>query len=174
LKIITALEGHSAMRTSLTHNHGFTLLEVLIAVVVLSIGLLGIAGLQAVGQQSNHSAYLRSQATVLAYDMIDRMRANQAAVANGDYDSIDTTANNYADPGCAGAGCSSSQMAQYDMYDWQQELSTQLPTGNGKVVGAGSGSIFTVTVMWDDDRNGSANLVCGNGTLKCFAVSSRL
>lgn len=162
------------MRSSITKNYGFTLLEILIAVVVLSIGLLGIAGLQALGQQSNHSAYLRSQATALAYDMIDRMRANQAGVKNGDYNAIDTTANTYTDPGCASSTCSVSQMAQYDMYDWQQELATQLPTGNGKVIGAGSGSAFTVTVMWDDDRNGSASLVCGAGTLKCFAVSSRL
>lgn len=162
------------MRGPIANNHGFTLLEILIAVVVLSIGLLGIAGLQAVGQQSNHSAYLRSQATALAYDMIDRMRANNAGVASGDYDTIDTTANTYTDPGCASATCSSAQMAQYDMYDWQQELANQLPTGNGKVSGAGSGTMFTVTVMWDDDRNGSASLVCGAGTLKCFTVSSKL
>jgi type IV pilus assembly protein PilV len=157
-----------------TNNGGFTLLEILIAVVVLSIGLLGIAGLQALGQQSNHSAYLRSQATALAYDMIDRMRANSAGVASGNYNAIDTTANTYTDPGCASSSCSASQMAQYDMYDWQQELATQLPTGNGTVTGAGTGSVFSVTVMWDDDRNASASLVCGAGTLKCFAVSSRL
>ena len=162
------------MRSSITNNRGFTLLEILIAVVVLSIGLLGVASLQALGQRSNHSAYLRSQATALAYDMIDRMRANNAGVSGGDYNSIDTTANTYTDPGCASSACSSSQMAQYDMYDWQQELSTQMPSGNGKVAGAGSGSIFTVTVMWDDDRNGSASLVCGAGTLKCFSVSSKL
>ena len=162
------------MRSSITKNRGFTLLEILIAVVVLSIGLLGIASLQALGQQSNHSAYLRSQATALAYDMIDRMRANNAGVKSGNYDSIDTTANTYTDPGCASSTCSSSQMAQYDMFDWQQELAAQLPTGNGTVAGAGSGSVFTVTVMWDDDRNGSASLVCGAGTLKCFSVSSKL
>jgi type IV pilus assembly protein PilV len=162
------------MRSSITKNRGFTLLEIMIAVVVLAIGLLGIASLQALGQRSNHSAYLRSQATALAYDMIDRMRANNAGVKNGDYDAIDTTANSYTDPGCASSTCSSSQMAQYDMYDWQQELAAQLPTGNGTVVGAGSGSEFSVTVMWDDDRNGSASLVCGAGTLKCFSVSSKL
>jgi len=162
------------MRSYITKSRGFTLLEVLIAVVVLSIGLLGIAGLQALGQQSNHSAYLRSQATALAYDIIDRMRANNAGVKDGDYDSIDTTANTYNDPGCASLMCGSSQMAQFDMYDWQQDLSSQLPSGNGKVAGAGHGSIFTVTVMWDDDRNGSANLVCGVGSLKCFTVSSKL
>ena len=70
--------------SSMTKSRGFTLLEILIAVGVLSIGLLGIAGLQALGQRSNHSAYLRSQATALAYDMIDRMRANKAGVQASD------------------------------------------------------------------------------------------
>ena len=162
------------MMSTIPKSRGFTLLEVLIAVVVLSIGLLGIAGLQAFGQRSNHSAYLRSQATALAYDMIDRMRANTAGVLSGAYNAIDTTSGTYSNPGCDTATCSSSQMAQYDMYDWQQELATQLPTGNGKVTGAGVGSMFTVTVMWDDDRNGSGSLVCGSGALKCFTVSSRL
>jgi len=158
----------------MTKSRGFTLLEILIAVVVLSIGLLGIAGLQALGQRSNHSAYLRSQATALAYDMIDRMRANKAGIKGGDYNAVDTTANTYTNPGCDSSTCDSSQMAQYDMYDWQQELSNQLPTGNGTVQGAGTGSDFTVTVMWDDDRNGSTSLVCGTGTLKCFSVTSKL
>jgi len=153
---------------------GFTLLEVLIAVVVLSIGLLGIAGLQAVGQRSNHSAYLRSQATALAYDMIDRMRANTAGVLSGAYNAVDTTAGTYSNPGCDTATCSSSQMAQYDMYEWQQELATQLPTGNGTVTGNGIASEYTVTVMWDDDRNASGTLVCGAGDLKCFTVVSKL
>lgn len=155
-------------------SRGFTLLEVLIAVVVLSIGLMGVAGLQAFGQRSNHSAYLRSQATALAYDMIDRMRANTAGVLSGDYNAIDTTAGAISNPGCDTGTCSSSQMAKYDQYDWQQELAAQLPTGNGKVTGSGIGSIFTVTVMWDDDRNDSGNLVCGAGDLKCFTVSSKL
>lgn len=155
-------------------SRGFTLLEVLIAIVVLSIGMLGIASLQAYGQRSNHSAYLRSQATALAYDMIDRMRANMAGVQNGNYNAVDTTAGTYSNPGCDTATCSSSQMAQYDMYDWQQELATQLPVGNGTVTGAGAGSVFTVTVMWDDERNGSGSLTCGSGSLKCFSVSSRL
>jgi len=57
---------------------GFTLLEVLVAILVLSIGLLGLAGLMASSIRNNHSAYQRTQATWLAYDMIDRMRVNRA------------------------------------------------------------------------------------------------
>ena len=62
-------------------NTGFTLIEVLIAMLVLAVGLLGLAGLQATSLKNNQSAYNRSQATQLAYDMADRMRANVAGVA---------------------------------------------------------------------------------------------
>ena len=58
-----------------THS-GFTLIEVLISMLILAVGLLGLAGLQATGLRNNLSAYNRSQATQLAYDMADRMRAN--------------------------------------------------------------------------------------------------
>lgn len=163
------------MTSTIAKNRGFTLLEVLISVVVLSIGLLGIAGLQAFGQQNNHSAYLRTQATALAYDMIDRMRANKVGVAGGNYNAVDTTTTTYANPGCAsGTTCSAALMAQYDAYDWQTSLASQLPSGNGQVVGAGSGSVFTITVMWNDDRNAAGGLICGAGTLKCFTMSSQL
>src|SRR4030065_2717121 len=63
---------------------GFTLLEVLVAIVVMSIGLLGLAGLMASSLKNSHSAYQRTQATWLAYDALDRMRANrQVALAGG-------------------------------------------------------------------------------------------
>jgi len=60
---------------------GFTLIEVLIAVLVLGIGLLGVAGLQSVALSMNQGSYVRTQATVLARDIADRMRANNRAPA---------------------------------------------------------------------------------------------
>ncbi len=65
---------------------GYTLVEVLVAVVILSVGLLGLAGMQARGMRNSHDAYLRSQAAILAYDIADRMRANRDAALAGDYD----------------------------------------------------------------------------------------
>jgi len=79
----TPTKTFSPLRT----QRGLSLLEVLVSIVVLAIGLLGLAGLQMTALKSGHSAYLRSQATILAYDFADRMRTNRAQVLSGTYDS---------------------------------------------------------------------------------------
>jgi type IV pilus assembly protein PilV len=150
-------------------NNGFALFEVLIAVVVLSVGLLGLAGLEVTGQRNNHSAYLRSQAVFLAYDMVDRMRANMQGMAAGDYDNISGIP---ADPGCITAGCTPAELAQYDAYQWNTLMAQQLPSGQGTVTAAGA--LHTITVMWDDDRSGGAGVACSAGGLKCLTLSVQL
>ena len=143
-----------------SRNRGFTLIEVLIAVIVMSIGLLGLAGLQTAGMRNNHTAYLRSQATVLAYDIVDRMRATRSrTVANlGQLTSyaiaIGTSASGSTD--CSVNFCSSAQMANYDLVQWKAALNQALPLGDGSVTVNVNGSIVTVTiaVQWDEDRDG--------------------
>lgn len=104
--------------------HGSTMLEVLVSIVVVSFGLLGLAGLQAVGMQYTNSAALRTIATQQAYDMADRLRANQAGVIAGYYNN--PTAAETAS--CLqNAGCTPQQLAQMDVFLWQQELSRLLP-----------------------------------------------
>ncbi|MCI0506012.1 MAG: type IV pilus modification protein PilV [Gammaproteobacteria bacterium] len=154
---------------------GFTMLEVLVAIVVLSFGLLGLAGLQADGLRNNTSAYLRSQATLMAYDMLDRMRANMQGVANGDYNNLLNTTP--ADPACISSGCSIEQMTQHDAYEWSQKLAELLPSGQGSVTGNGQGSVFTITVMWDDTRSGATGTDCSGDSavdLTCFTLSSMI
>jgi type IV pilus assembly protein PilV len=154
---------------------GFTMLEVLVAIVVLAFGLLGLAGLQADGLRNNTSAYMRSQATLMAYDMLDRMRANTVGVKNGDYDDLlQTTPTN---PGCiyTNTGCSIAQISENDAYEWSQTLAQRLPSGQGRVTGTGSGSVFTITVMWDDYRTGATGTDCSGNPkvdLTCFNLSS--
>lgn len=133
------------------HQAGFTLIEVLIALIILSIGLLGLAGLQATGIRQNHSSLLRSQATILAYDIADRVRANrQDALANNVY--------NIA----LGASASGSGVALADLTEWKAELAQKLPSGDGSIVRAGT--IFTITVTWDDSRGAEAPKVFTVGT----------
>ena len=156
-----------------TRQNGVSMVEVLVAIVVLSFGLLGLAGLQADGLRSNNDAYMRSQATLLAYDMLDRMRANLQGVENGFYDDLFSTTP--TDPDCVGSGCSIQQMSEHDAFEWNEKLAELLPEGQGKVIGSGRGSIFTITVMWDERRTGATGVACSGDPqvdLTCFTLSS--
>jgi type IV pilus assembly protein PilV len=132
-------------------NSGFTLLEVLITLVILAIGLLGLAGLQASGIKNNHSAYHRSQATLAVYDMIDRVRANKLAINNYLTTFMNPTIAT-AKIGCTTSGCTNTQMAEHDLYEWNLIITSLLPSGAGEI--SQNGSIYTVKVTWDDDRDG--------------------
>ena len=132
-------------------SYGFTLLEVMVAMVIFSIGLLGLASLQGQSLQFSHSAYLKSQATFYAYDVIDKMRANRTVAYAGNYTS--SLATTGTDKGCYDdtGNCSATDMALHDIFDWKQLLS-DLPNGNGTVAQDGTTIpvTFTVTVTWDD------------------------
>jgi type IV pilus assembly protein PilV len=145
---------------------GFTLIEVLVSMVILSIGLLGIAKLMLFSSRSNDSAYLRSQATELAYEILDNMRANRQEAISLTYDTtagaVATTA---APPAviCNGAAqCTTTQQALFDVYQWKLRLNTTSNPG-GPAIGAlpaGAGSVTTtpvgpqatvvIVVSWDD------------------------
>jgi type IV pilus assembly protein PilV len=123
---------------------GFTLLEVLIAPVILSIGLLGIAGLQGVGLRSSHGAYLSSQASLLAYDMADRIRANPQDLAT--YNGFSTTTVDCAAP-------PATPLAAADLAQWACAVEALLPNGSGTIAGvaAADGTIsYTIALEWAD------------------------
>jgi type IV pilus assembly protein PilV len=155
------------------HNAGFTMIEVLITLIILSLGLLGLAGMQATGLKSNHEAYMRSQATLLAYDMSDRMRANMAGVSAGNYNNISGIPQSYTD--CESNACTPAQMAVFDTYQWNTALADKLPSGQGTVTT--SGGISTLSVMWDHERSGASGTDCDPDDaddLKCFQVELEL
>ncbi len=181
---------HHGIVNRRSRQSGFSLLEVLIAIVITSIGLLGLAAMQATGLRNNHSAYHRSQATVLAYDIADRMRSNASSMASyvtpveveaqadetpavqkaslgtqasggslvldiiqvvddggGDQEVEDPLA------GCkTTGGCTAAQLAQNDIAEWNADLAAALPGGTGSV--AVAGGIYTISVNWDDNRDG--------------------
>lgn len=123
-------------------QQGATLIEVLIAVVVLSIGLLGLAGLQATSVKSNHSAYQRSQATLLAYDIADRMRANRTEALTSAYE-VDF-------PSSSTSNTVSGTQAQKDIAEWLNNLARTLPDGTGKI--EKDDSLVIIHVRWNDNR----------------------
>lgn len=158
---------------------GFTIIEMLIAVLVISIGLLGMAGLQTTGIQQSHNSYLKTQASMLAYDMADRMRSNLQGVAAGHYDAVDSMDSPVSTtPSCitGNTACSSSDTASYDIYQWTNKdsegsIASLLPAGYGMVTE--NGGVFTITVLWDESRTGATGTDCGSDytvDLKCFRL----
>lgn len=153
-------------RSNPHRNTGFTLLEVLIAVIVLSIGLLGLAGLQTTGLRNNQDAYARTQATTLANDMADRIRANIAGYNAGSYNNTATLTATCETSG----GCTPQQMAQHDTFRWNQALAV-LPSGQGSV--ATNAPLVTVTVRWDNSRSGATGTGCNPNNpadMACLSV----
>jgi type IV pilus assembly protein PilV len=114
---------------------GLSLVEVLVTVVLVSVGLLGIAGLQLTSVQNTNSASQRFEATLLAEDILERMRANRSQAMVGRYDIA------------VGAGVNSVGIAQDDLTEWRASLA-QLPGGDGGV--GFDGNEVTITVQWTD------------------------
>lgn len=135
------------------NDKGFTIIEVLISMVILAIGILGLGVLQLTAMQNTQGGYLRSQATILAYDIMDAMRTNIPAVSNGDHQiafaAVTPTA---ADCYGAGADCTLGQIAGSDVSRWRSVLRAYLPSGNGQVetVDLGNVTRVTVSVSWID------------------------
>lgn len=122
------------------------MIEVLVAVLVMSIGLLGLAALQAATVRFNHSAYMRSQATNHAYDILDRMRANREAALDNEYDS-----GFESDPACLAAPAAGGSIAADDLAAWRNAMACTLPLGTGSIRVTGDG-VVTILVRWDESR----------------------
>ncbi len=122
---------------------GLSMVEVLVANVVLAIGLLGLAGLQASGLRVGQSSMHRSQAAQLAHDMVDRIRVNLGGAAAYSLGLSDPP------PACDQAPSNSVEVAQCDLRDWRLRLRA-LPGGTGSVGVAGT--TVTIVIQWDDSR----------------------
>ncbi|HET6628785.1 MAG TPA: type IV pilus modification protein PilV [Woeseiaceae bacterium] len=142
---MTAHAAVSALAAACPRSRGLTLVEILVALFILSIGLLGLAGLQTASLKFNTSAYYRTQATALAYGLADRMRANRAAAFADDY----TVALASPAPDCAAPNAAGT-VPQQDISVWRMALACRLPLGNGSV--ARNGNDFTFTIQWDDSH----------------------
>jgi type IV pilus assembly protein PilV len=158
---------------------GFTLIEILIAVVILSIGLLGMAGIQLKGLRGTTNATLRSQATIFANDIAERAHANLSGVSigtadvNQHYANVDTVGLCGAKPvgykDCAvtptkavAENCTAQEMATFDIYtvacgtDDKSGVNQLLPNGSMSISCAGNcpiGSPLTINVNWQESNN---------------------
>lgn len=167
------------MKSAKPHTqHGLTLLEVLVALTVLSIGLLGIAALQTQGLRAHHSAHLRTQASLMAQDMLDRLRANPLGQQH--YHGFDSQAYDLPSPGCINNGCEPQQLAEHDLHHWQQQFvrhpAPALPDGRGVI--EHTNGITRIVVLWREATfSDLAKRQCINdqaADIACISMSVRL
>lgn len=146
---------------------GFTLVEVMVAMLVLLIGLLGVAKLQIENVQNSRSALYRMHATVIAEEMLDRVRSNPAGLSGGAYSgvSFDSGAATPASVNCdITDGCAFGQIATRDKYEWARhfvpghdEFQLSIPAAEGLATidaidagnRCGTRIKYDVTVSWD-------------------------
>jgi len=160
-----------------TRQHGFTLLEVLIALLVLSIGLLGLAALQTTGLRSNQMASMRTLVSQFAYDITDRMRVNQAGVTNNEYVIARATA----------APSLPTTMAETDISEWRINVA-RLPNGQSEITQCTPTTVpacpivdgrttHVVTVYWNESREpGTSTFNCpplSATDFRCFRLVTR-
>lgn len=138
---------------------GYALLEALIAVLVAAVGFVGAARMQTLGLAMSNSTQARQKATLLAYQMADRIRANQAGVNARAYDRPSAGSTS-----CLSSGCTPAALAAADVAQWNADIAAQLPQGSGVVCldgtpddGSaispqcdGTGNVIAVKLWWVD------------------------
>lgn len=142
-------------------QRGVGLIEVLVAVLILALGLLGMAGLQAKSLRANQSSYARSQAVMLSYYMLDAMRIDRTNALLGNYNQVSL---------CSTNAITGTALSDNNLRDWVQSLRAALgdqPTTCGSVACNAGNGICTIGITWNDERAGGL----GNQT---FQTSSRL
>lgn len=162
------LNRHKAMPLTpkpLRKDAGVSLIEVLVAIVIFSFGMLGLAGLQTRLMTYSQSSLMRSQAMALTDDVLDRMRVDRQNAVSGNWNTnLDDTAASVP---------TGTSPYQFDLRAWKAEVETLLPDGKAAIlVDAAQNNLVTVTIEWNDSRGTDASNT--EGGLERFVTRSRL
>ena len=151
-------------------QRGFTLIEILVAFLILSVGLIGLAGLQLTGVKNTREAYHRTQATVLAADIMDRMRANLEQAEGAGYNGV--VSGEVVTSCFASGGCNAADMAKNDIAEWRNAVANTLPAGDAIVCldsspfdgdssavdeCSDSGDLSVVKIWWRDPNSAAGD-----------------
>lgn len=137
-------------------QHGFSMIEILITLVVVATALLGTAGLQAYALKTSKGSEFRNQAIFLSADIVERMEANKVEAAAGNYVVAAGAVAPPASTACDTAVCDSVALRTYDLANWQAAVAN-LPQGSGSIVLTTAANpvvfapaVYTITVNWVD------------------------
>jgi type IV pilus assembly protein PilV len=139
---------------TITTSGGSSLLEVLVTMVILSIGLLGYAGMQLSSMRSTEMGRMRSTVIALAGDIAERLQANRAEARQGGYDG-EIEARTAAD--CSLSACSRQQLRDHDLSAWRQQLRS-LPAGRGHL--SSGSTTMTISLCWNEQRREGVGAGC--------------
>jgi type IV pilus assembly protein PilV len=148
---------------------GMTLVEVLVTMVLISVGLLGVAALQMTSLKNNQESYVRSQAAMLAADMLDRMRSNQTGFNAGNYD-MTNDASGFDQAGASGT------VAATDIAAWQTSINNLLPGSDTDAAGriVRNGRIVTITIRWKERAEQATTRTYDPANLPVFQTRSEI
>ena len=145
-------------------QRGFSMIEVLVTMLIISLALLGTAGLQGYSMRLNQGGQFRSQAVFLVADLAERMEANKPGVAAGTYNLPLANAANALSTACLDAACVQGNLAAFDLSQWQNAVAASLPQSSWRVVNAaGNPAVVTITINWVDRRTNTQYGTAGTG-----------
>ncbi|KGJ88258.1 type IV pilus modification protein PilV [Thalassotalea sp. ND16A] len=156
-----------------THAHkrqrGFSLMEVLISILIITFGMFGVAKLQLNALRDVQNAHYASKAASFATQMAEQITTNKTALAH-----YQLAANQQvsASVNCSATSCSSANIAKYDLQLWQQKIANALPFGQAEIIA--TAHTAKIIVRWDQNRDGSSGLNCpkkDNNDLECTRIS---
>ena len=148
-------------------NTGFSLLEILISLVIMSVGMMGLAGLKLVAIKGTNEAHFRHEASLLMADLADRMRANEEAVDNGTYElSTAVDLSTAPSPDCSSKACTADELAKYDQYQIALKMSVAMP-GSSLLITCPSTcntvadvkADHTIAINWKERKDKSENMI---------------
>lgn len=159
------------------NTKGSSLIEVLVALFITAIGLLGVLAMQTTGLRSNQRAEFITEAHMLASDMMNMIVAYNAFgnPSSGAFNNL-VSATDLNEVDCSN-GCDRANQYAHDRADWSEQLKAMLPSGYGTVTYSDTTEMFTITVMWDEERTGARGTNCGGNPevdLSCYVLEVQI
>lgn len=136
------------------HQYGSSLLEVMVALFVLGVGLLGVLALQLQSGKYNQSAYYYTQAAFLANEIAESLRSNPSVKNSYSLLIADATPTASVDCSSASVNCTAGELRDWNLNKWRNNVAANLPSGKSSIVS--DGTFFTITVQFDDARVSSS------------------